>query len=163
VELDAAEASEATEEHDPELILISASVSDPNEPLCVLYVEDNPENANLMEQIMARRPGTRLLTANRGEAGLRQAREAKPDVIFLDFHLPDLQGDEVLRTLKRETATRDIPVYMLSADVLSPKIEKLKKNGAVDYLTKPIAFETLLNAIMEVEQQRNGKPLKASI
>ena len=63
---------------------------------CVLYVEDNPSNVKLVERVLARRPGVRLLVAMRGSEGLEIARRQRPDLVLLDRNLPDTTGDHVL-------------------------------------------------------------------
>ena len=72
----------------------------------MLCVEDNPANFRLIERILKLRPGVRLLSATQGRLGLELARQHLPDLIFLDLHLPDIQGDEVLRQLQDDVATR---------------------------------------------------------
>jgi len=86
----------------------------------VLYVEDNLSNVRLMEDIFAIRPGIKLVTAMQGQLGLDLAREHRPDLIFLDLHLPDLAGDQVLAGLRSDPRTRTIPVVMISADTTPP-------------------------------------------
>ncbi|MFN2587040.1 MAG: hybrid sensor histidine kinase/response regulator [Actinomycetota bacterium] len=122
-------------------------------PLRVLYVEDNQANVQLVRGIFRRRPGTKLLTAATGRAGVRMAREARPDVILLDLNLPDIQGDEVLDTLARDRATASIPVVMLSADATGGQIQRLKDKGAAAYVTKPMDVRQLLEVLDEVVER----------
>ncbi|HYM24011.1 MAG TPA: response regulator, partial [Vicinamibacterales bacterium] len=82
----------------------------------VLYVEDNTSNVRLMQRIMERRPGVRLLHGPTGGEGLTLARRERPDLIFLDMHLPDMSGEDVLHRLWQDAALRSIPVAVLSAD-----------------------------------------------
>jgi len=112
--------------------------------LTVLYIEDNQENLEMVRQVVELRPRVRLLGAVRGGEGLDQARRHRPDLIFLDYNLPDLNGDEVLRRLREDEAAGDIPVYMLSADAMPGQIERLKELGAADYLTKPLDIARFL-------------------
>ena len=102
-----------------------------------LYIDDNQSNVQLMQGILARRPDVRLLTAFQGGLGLELARQHCPDIILLDLHLPDMNGDEVLKRLRENPATRDIPVVMVSADATPRQIERLLGLGADDYLSKP--------------------------
>ena len=85
-----------------------------------------------------------------GVLGLEMAREHHPDLILLDLQLPDIRGDEVLRRLQEEPATRNIPVVMLSADAMPPQIERLLASGAREYLTKPLDVRKFLGAVNEV-------------
>ncbi|HEX8834493.1 MAG TPA: ATP-binding protein, partial [Abditibacteriaceae bacterium] len=115
----------------------------------VLYIEDNPSNLNLVEQILLRREGMHLLSAIQGEAGLALAREHQPDLILLDLHLPDINGDEVLRRLQNDATTQAIPVVILSADATPHQIERLLAYGAVTYLTKPLDVQQFLQVLDE--------------
>ena len=102
-----------------------------------LYIDDNQSNVQLMQGILARRPEVRLLTAFQGGLGLELARQHCPDIILLDLHLPDMNGDEVLRRLRENPDTQNIPVVMVSADATPRQIERLLGLGADDYLSKP--------------------------
>ena len=115
----------------------------------LLYIEDQDLNLRLVERILQPRPGCRLLTAMLGHLGLQLAREQHPDLILLDINLPDLSGDEVLRLLKEDPATRDIPVVMVSADAMGERIQQLLQQGASGYLTKPYRVAELLRLIDE--------------
>jgi signal transduction histidine kinase/ActR/RegA family two-component response regulator/HAMP domain-containing protein len=115
----------------------------------VLYIEDNLSNLRLVERVLARRPGTTLLSALQGQLGLDLAQEHRPDLILLDLHLPDLSGEEVLGRLREERRTRDIPVVVLSADATPTQIERLLGAGALAYLTKPLDVQALLKLLDE--------------
>ena len=115
----------------------------------LLYVEDQDLNLRLVERILQPHLGYRLLTAMLGHLGLQLAREHHPDLILLDLNLPDLSGDEVLRLLKEDAATRDIPVIMVSADATTGRAEQLLTQGACGYLTKPYKIAELLRLIEE--------------
>jgi CheY-like chemotaxis protein len=112
----------------------------------VLYIEDNPSNLRLVEQVVAERPGVRLITAMQGRLGLDLARQHRPDLILLDLHLPDLPGDEVLRELRGDPVLGRTPVVILSADATPGRIERLRAAGASTYLTKPIDVWSCSNA-----------------
>lgn len=110
----------------------------------LLYIEDHPSNLTLVERATARRQGMKLLCATDGAQGLRIAREERPDLILLDLHLPDVQGDKVLEQLRADPITAAIPVVMISADATPGQIERLKSAGASDYLTKPLDIPRFL-------------------
>ena len=116
----------------------------------VLYVEDNLSNLQLIERLLARRPGIKLLSAMQGRLGLDLAREHRPGLILLDLHLPDVHGSEVLRQLREDARTRDIPVIVISADASPREIARLQTAGARDYLTKPIDVRRFLVIVDEV-------------
>jgi signal transduction histidine kinase/ActR/RegA family two-component response regulator len=113
----------------------------------ILYIDDMAENVRLVEQILAYRPAVTLIPAMLAGVGLDLAREHHPDLILLDLHLPDMPGEEVLRRLRADVGTRDIPVVMLSADATQHHIDRLLAAGATAYLTKPIAVRPLLQTI----------------
>ena len=115
----------------------------------VLYVEDNRSNVRLLERLLARRPGVVLLTAATGEAALRMIRERHPDLVLLDLHLPDMDGEEVLRRVWAAPTRRAIPVAVLSADATPRQQQRLLAAGAVAYLTKPLDVATLLQIVDE--------------
>ena len=115
----------------------------------VLYVEDNRSNVRLLERLLARRPGVVLLTASTGEAALRIVREQQPDLILLDLHLPDMNGEEVLRRIWASPVSRSIPVAVLSADATARQQQRLLAAGAVAYLTKPLDVSSLLQVVDE--------------
>jgi PAS domain S-box-containing protein len=111
----------------------------------VLYIEDNASNVRLVERLLKqRRPGITLLNAHEGELGMAMAVSHRPDLIFLDLHLPDTSGEEVLRRLWADTRTRDIPVAVLSADATLSQSRRLMAAGASAYLTKPLDVSKLL-------------------
>ncbi len=120
---------------------------DPQEydgPRSLLYIEDTVANVRLIEEILRARPSVKVLPAMLASLGLDLALEHQPDMILLDLHLPDLDGDQVLDQLKADERTAHIPVVILSADATARQAEPLKAAGALDYLTKPIGVRDLL-------------------
>jgi CheY-like chemotaxis protein len=114
----------------------------------ILYIEDNLSNIRLMEQILARYTGVRLLVAMQGKLGLDLAHMHTPDWILLDLHLPDMPGEGVLRALKQDRHTQRIPVTILSADATPGQINHLQTAGAREYLTKPFQVSQII-ALLE--------------
>ena len=90
-----------------------------------------------------------------GELAVDMAREHAPGLILLDLHLPDMGGDEVLLRLRKETATANIPVVILSADATQRQIRRLLDLGAYAYLTKPLKVARLLELLDEVFSASN--------
>jgi PAS domain S-box-containing protein len=115
----------------------------------VLYIEDNQSNVRLMERVLQRRRGIRLLHAPSGADGLEMAREQRPDLILLDLHLPDMSGEDVLQRLWQDSVLRQIPVAVLSADATPAHLRRLKAAGAIDYLTKPLDISRVLGLLDE--------------
>jgi signal transduction histidine kinase/CheY-like chemotaxis protein len=113
----------------------------------VLYAEDMVENFRLVEQILKQRPSVTLLPAMLAGVALDLARQHRPDMILLDLRLPDMPGEEVLLRLRADARTRDIPVVILSADATRQRIDQLRADGVVDYLTKPIDVRSLLRTV----------------
>ena len=83
------------------------------------------------------------IVALNGEAGLQAATHEPPDFILLDMHLPDIPGETVLRRLQAEPTTADIPVAVLSAEATPAIIRRMRDNGVVAYLTKPLDLAEL--------------------
>ncbi len=115
----------------------------------ILYIEDNLSNLALIEQMLAERPGTALLTSMQGKVGLDLARQHTPDLILLDLHLPDLPGWDVLSQLKADSTTRHIPVVVISADATKRQMNRLMSAGAAHYLTKPLDVNKFFQVLDE--------------
>jgi CheY-like chemotaxis protein len=126
--------------------------------ISLLYIEDNLSNLRLVERILARRPGVRLISAMQGSIGLELARQHRPDLVLLDLHLPDIQGDEILRQIRADPRTQHIPIVIISADATSPQINRLRAAGANDYLTKPIDVRKFL-ALVDAVVPRVAAPI----
>jgi CheY-like chemotaxis protein len=113
----------------------------------LLYVEDNPANLKLVEQIIARHPDIRLLTAVNGNSGIEVARVSQPEVILMDINLPDINGFEALKILRSDPATAHIPVIAISANAMPRDIERGLKAGFFRYITKPIKVDEFMEAL----------------
>lgn len=116
-------------------------------PSTILYIEDNLSNLELVRRVLNRRPGIRLIDAMQGRLGVDLAREHHPDLILLDLHLPDISGTEVLRQVREDPRTNEIPVVVISADATPGQIERLLTDGALAYLTKPLDVKKLLTLL----------------
>jgi PAS domain S-box-containing protein len=113
----------------------------------LLYVEDNPANLALVEQLIARRGDLKLLTAIDAHLGIELARAYLPDVILMDINLPGISGYGALKRLRDDPATAHIPVLALSANAVPRDIEKGLEAGFFRYLTKPIRVHEFMNAL----------------
>jgi CheY-like chemotaxis protein len=157
VELPAAEGPVQRAERQQELEGDAAAdpEPEPSTTLTVLYIEDNLSNLQLVERVLNRRPGVRLISAMRPQLGLDLAAEHDPDLILLDLHLPDMPGQEVLRRLRAQARTANVPVVILSADARPSLINELLVQGVRAFLTKPLDVRELLELLDSVaaEQQ----------
>jgi PAS domain S-box-containing protein len=113
----------------------------------LLYVEDNPANLMLIEDLLARRPDIRLLTAKDADGGIEIARTQLPDVILMDINLPGISGIKALKILAQDPKTALIPVVALSANAIPRDIEKGLEAGFFRYLTKPIKVEAFMQTL----------------
>ena len=113
----------------------------------LLYVEDNPANLKLIEQLIARRPTLRLLSAVDGNQGIQLARAHQPDVILMDINLPGISGIEAMKILREDPATAHIPIVALSANAMPRDIERGITAGFFSYLTKPIKVQEFMEAL----------------
>ena len=113
----------------------------------LLYVEDNPANLMLVEQIIEDHPHVRMLSARDGNLGIALARAHLPDVILMDINLPGISGIEALKILREDPATAHIPVIAISANAMPRDIEKGLEAGFFRYLTKPIKVNEFMNAL----------------
>jgi PAS domain S-box-containing protein len=115
----------------------------------LLYVEDNPANLKLVEQLIARRPDMRLLSAADGYTGIEIARAFQPEMILMDINLPGISGIEAMQILREDPTTAHIPVVALSANAIPRDIVKGLEAGFFRYLTKPIKVNEFLSTLDE--------------
>jgi signal transduction histidine kinase/DNA-binding LytR/AlgR family response regulator len=113
----------------------------------LLYVEDNPANLLLVEEILLRRSDVHLLSARNANQGIRLARSFLPDVILMDVNLPDISGSSALKILAEDPATAHIPVLALSADANCGDIERGLVAGFFRYPSKPIKVDEFMKTL----------------
>ena len=113
----------------------------------LLYVEDNPANLRLIEEMIGFRKDLRLLSAPDAHLGIELARAHRPDVIMMDLNLPGLSGGDAQVILHDDPRTRDIPVIAVSANAMPRDIAKGMAQGFFRYVTKPIDIAALDEAI----------------
>ncbi|MBE0681636.1 MAG: response regulator transcription factor [Anaerolineales bacterium] len=118
----------------------------------ILVVDDEPKVARLARDYLEKN-GFRVLTAGDGQSALTMARREKPDLIILDLMLPQLDGREVCRILRRES---DVPIIMLTA--LSEEIDQVTglEIGADDYISKPFSVRALVARVRALLRRTRG-------
>ena len=144
--------------------LMRPQVTDCTPVRTLLYVEDNPANLELVEQLIARRPDLRFLSAADGNLGVEFARVYQPEVIVMDINLPGISGLEVMQILRADPLTAHIPIIAISANALPHDIEKAIKAGFFKYITKPIKvieFMAALDAALAYRERHQAQqPVK---
>lgn len=112
----------------------------------VLIIDDKPENLAVISEYLAD-SGLTILVSQTGENGIQRAEYAMPDLILLDVLMPGIDGFETCRRLKSNDSTKEIPVIFMTA--LTELVDKVKgfQVGGVDYVTKPVQQEELLNRV----------------
>jgi len=116
----------------------------------ILIVEDEPDMSDVVGVILES-AGHSVIIAGNGSTGIEMATEHLPDVVLLDIMLPDIDGWEVLSTLKKQKSTKGIPVIIAAA--LSHSVHKMmgmKAGGHQEMITKPFTMEELLGKIDKV-------------
>ena len=120
----------------------------------VLIVDDNEKNRKLARDVL-RAAGLRTLEAARGEEAITLATEHRPDVVLLDLRLPDMNGTDVARELRRGAETRRIPIVALSASTFAWSSDHLLAAGFDGYLQKPIDVRAFPDQVRDFCKQRS--------
>jgi len=128
-------------------------------PPLILVVDDEPKVARLARDYLEKN-GFRVVTAADGQSALTTARREKPDLVILDLMLPNIDGREVCRILRRES---DVPIIMLTA--LSEEIDQVTglEIGADDYITKPFSPRALVARVRALLRRTRGEVTAPSI
>lgn len=114
----------------------------------VLIIEDNPTNMKLALTLLES-AGHQVLTATDAEAGLALARAEHPQLILMDIQLPGMDGLQATMELKRDEATRAIPVIALTALAMKGDEERIRAAGCDGYIAKPMRYQEFLATIAE--------------
>jgi signal transduction histidine kinase/ActR/RegA family two-component response regulator len=113
----------------------------------VLYIEDEPLNVVLMEEVFRGQPGWTLRVERDGARGMAAARESAPDLLLIDMNLPDMNGIEIVRALRADPATATLRCIALSADAMPEQMHAARHAGFDDYWTKPIDVRRMLRSL----------------
>jgi len=116
----------------------------------ILYVEDNPDNRELMEMVIDGADHFTLITAVDAETGIELAERELPSLILMDIHLPGMSGIEAMKLLRINLKTASIPIVALSANAMAHDIQEAIDAGFDDYLTKPIDISDTLRTIAKM-------------
>jgi two-component system, OmpR family, alkaline phosphatase synthesis response regulator PhoP len=129
----------------------------------VLIADDNPQGVELLEAYLAN-SGCEIATAFDGDETLAKVRSWKPDLVLLDIMMPKTSGFEVCKRLKADSATRDIPVLMITALDQPSDVERAVDAGTDDFLTKPINQTDLHRRVRALLESRGrGGDLERTI
>lgn len=147
IDLPSAALSDVQKEEPVEVLDITQNNVKPSTEHTVLYIEDNPINLKLVQQIIEKHTAYTLLSATNAELGVSLAKSHKPDLILMDINLPGIDGFEAMAQLQKMDTTRAIPVIAISANAMPSDIARAKSAGFHDYMIKPIDIMSLRNNI----------------
>jgi DNA-binding response OmpR family regulator len=116
----------------------------------VLLIADDDEDILMLVQLRLSRSGYEVVVARDGEEALRLAREKQPDLAVLDWMMPKASGLEVLRAIRADAQTREIPVVLLTARASDADIQEGLDAGADDYIAKPFSPQELAARIQVI-------------
>jgi DNA-binding response OmpR family regulator len=106
----------------------------------VVALDDHEASLVLIQRILSHRPDVEVVTESNGNLGLDLIRRRVPDVVLLDLNLPGLSGESVLKEVRNDCATANVPVVMISGDVNETTKCRLREAGAQAFLEKPIGI-----------------------
>jgi len=115
-------------------------------PKTVMIIEDEPDAAELFAEMM-RLNGYRVLKTYSGTPAMQLIAQQRPDLIIMDIMMPDVSGLDVLRSVRSDPSLASIPVVIVSAKAAAEDIRTGLEAGASIYLTKPVAYIDLKNAV----------------
>ncbi|MBI4084696.1 MAG: response regulator [Candidatus Levybacteria bacterium] len=127
----------------------------------ILLIDDDEAILTLFSTVL-QKDNHQIVTANTGQGGLEKAKNEKPELILLDQVLPDIQGNEVLKTLKEDLDTKEIPVAILSNFGQNELIQEAINSGAADYILKyQIEPQDLANKVKELRKDASNATTQA--
>jgi PAS domain S-box-containing protein len=133
--------------------MVPREITEPVRYQHVLYIEDNPANQRLMQDLFHDLPDVQLTCVMDAEQGLELAFSESPDLILMDIDLPGMNGFAAQQILARNPMTRNIPVLAISAAASSSNRRRAREAGFVDYLTKPFDIQALVDQVRHILSQ----------
>ncbi len=127
----------------------------------VLIVDDNLLNLELASDVLEL-SGMEVATASSGEEGIEKAKIWRPDLVLMDLRMPEMSGLEAMQALRRDDATADIPVAVLTASAMKGDEERLLESGFSAYLQKPIDPSCFAEQVSRLLQSRSGKDVRSN-
>ncbi len=123
----------------------------------IMIVDDSPTEVHVMRTVLEKH-GYETMSAADGSECMSLVREMRPDLILMDVVMPGINGFQATRTLSRDPETRSIPVVMITTK--SQETDRVwgMRQGAIDYLVKPVAEAELVAKAREVLEQSEGRP-----
>jgi CheY-like chemotaxis protein len=116
----------------------------------VLVAEDNKDNFDLIQMIFDEAPfRCELIRANTGREVLRMVEEELPDLILMDMVMPDMDGMEATRTLRKKYSNQQLPIIGLTAQAMTGDRETVLEAGCNEYLSKPFAINELVEMVKQ--------------
>lgn len=115
----------------------------------ILIIDDSPTDLRILTTLLER-AGFRVSTADNGEAGVARARALRPDLVIMDVIMPGMNGFQATRTLSRDPATAHLPVLVITTKSMETDRVWALRQGARDFITKPIQEKDLLGRIRKV-------------
>ena len=121
----------------------------------ILIVEDNEKNRKLVRDVLQFK-GYQTLESESAEEGIRLAREKKPALILMDFHLPGMNGIEAFKVLRADPQTSSIPIVAVTASAMTEDRQKIIAAGFDGLQTKPINVKEFLEAVAQILKKSGG-------
>lgn len=120
-----------------------------------IMVVDDEENLVRMLEMNLERQGYEVMKAYDGVEALAAARDRRPDLVLMDINMPNMDGHAALVAMKADSALRDIPVIMLTANREAERLDRSIERGAEYYVTKPIEFAELAGLLARFFQEKS--------
>ena len=137
----------------PESAPIKRTISKTQQSKYIVYVEDDPINAHLMEAIINKMTNHHLVIARTGKEGLKLILEQLPDIVLLDLNLPDMDGYKILEKMRAHPQAKKIPAIAMTAKAMMDDVERGERSGFDDYIVKPARAAELLKSIELVTRE----------
>ncbi|WP_373976694.1 response regulator [Chitinibacter sp. SCUT-21] len=112
----------------------------------ILIVDDSPTERHFLGELLTKN-GFQIMTLESGEEAVQKTKELMPDLILMDVVMPGMNGFQATRTISRDEATKHIPIIMCTSKNQETDMVWAKRQGAVEYVVKPVDSQELLNKI----------------